>query len=310
MLEILNKNLRLNNKGATLVTILVAVGIIAVTVTAINSGVLSAMKVKSRINNDFNISEYRGQIIASLANAGSLSQTIAANPAMSCEKNKTDCSAFKNTDTPITVLAADGTKLTDPNNAAFGFTHFGAVCNSFSSTSGNDSCPFKFEISWRPICPTVGPCTNPQNRFRGTLTAKGVKADYSQLKITKFNFLIYPAKYDNTMESNCNAIGGSFNSGNGSCTLPLAGMCPNGQIVMGVDATSNQKICGYLFSGVCPSGYKISNVNSSGGMTCVPISYCPTSTKFSTWDPWVANASGDGGDGGDGCDGADGCDGS
>ncbi|HEX7672809.1 MAG TPA: hypothetical protein VF412_01490 [Bdellovibrio sp.] len=309
MLEVLKRRSasRASQKGISLVSVIVALAIVSIGFFAVNSSLLTSLNVKSHLNMDANIAVFRSKVISSLANAATLDQILQLNSAMACEANRSDCSSMKGIDSNVIVVGPDGTKLTDATNASFGFTKDGSTCTTYDATSGSDECPFRFDVTWTPICPPSGSCANPQNKFKGTFSFKGKQLTLDAIKMKKFNFVVIPSHYNNSLESNCTAIKGVFNSANGSCTLPLEGMCPNGQVVVGLDTTTNQKTCGYLFSGMCSPGYKISNVDSSGNLTCVAINYCPKKTFFDTWIPFDATSGGDGGDGSDGCDGADGC---
>jgi uncharacterized membrane protein YgcG len=312
MLEIL-KRVR-SQKGFSIVSALIGTVIIAVGVLVLSEGFRSFLSMKMSLNNNFNLSQVRGKMISSLSNSSSLAQTIAASPPMGCLQNQSDCSAQKSKSFEITVVDADGKMLTQPKPSSAGLKEDGSPCMGFDPVSGNDSCPMQYTVEWRPMCPPIGACLNPQNRFTGTLKFKGVDKNLTNVKISKFNFVVFPANMDSTLEANCKAVTIDptnpplFNPVDGTCTLPLEGLCPGNQIVVGMDG-QNKKICAPLSFGPCPMGYAIDYIDISGGLTCKFIAFCPAKTVFSTWSPGAA--SGDGGGGGDGCDGSDGgCDGS
>lgn len=310
MLEILKRGKptpRATQSGMSLVSVLVALGMISIGFVAINKALLTSLVVKYTLNTDENISVFRSRIISSLANAATLDQIMQLSPGMACEVNRTDCAGMKSVASGVTVVGPDGSKLTDPGNAKFGFNRNGSTCTTYDAAAGDDTCPFRFDVTWKPICPPSGACTNPQNRFKGTFSFKGKNLEMNAIKMTKFNFDIIPSHYNNSLEDNCAAMKGTFNPVSGSCQLPLEGLCPAGQVVTSVDRTTNQKICGYLFQGVCAPGQKIQGVDALGNLTCVAITTCPKAgTDFNTWIEFDASG-GDGGDGGDGCDGSDGC---
>lgn len=305
-----------NQKGVSLVVVLVATGVLAIGFFAMTNGLYSVLSLKSTLNSNFNISQYRANIISTLSTGNALSRTVAGNSVMSCVTPGafSDCTAQKSSENPIRVVDANGNILTDPSQANLGFREDGTACNTFNSTTGNDSCPYRFDVSWRPICPGGGlPCVNPQSRFTGTLRYKPANQKSTIVNQTKYNFQIFPAKLDSTLEGSCKAINGTFDGNTGQCVLPMAGLCPPNQVVVSVNTTNNTKNCDYLIKNVCSAGQAIDFVDANGNVVCKTISYCPPSsgpsrTIYPTWDPWQAGSA-FGGDGGDGCDGSDGCDG-
>lgn len=306
MLEVLNTAPILKDqKGMTLLGVLMSAAIIGIGVFAVVGGINSLVKAKSSISSEINLSQFRGSLISALGTSEGFAQTLAKNPSMICVRNLQDCSAYKTVDTPIAVWSVSGARLTDPTSASYGFNSSGDPCSTFDAVNGNDQCPYRFEVTWRPVCPLAGgPCINPQNQFKGELKFSSQKMITPNLK--KFSFRFFPAKMDSTLEQQCLAINGSFDPASRTCRAPMEGLCPAGQIVVRLDSNNN-KYCAPLFYGICPKGFSISYIDASGGLTCKPNAFCPAGgTAFSTWIPF--NPISDGGDGGgDGCDGSDGC---
>ncbi len=315
MLEIL-KRLR-NQNGVGIVEAMVASLIILIGFIILSDGFQSVISMRTSLNHSFNLSQVRGKIISSVSTGNALARTIAASANMDCLKNHTDCAGRKNNDWPISVVDESGEILTDPSQAALGLQEDGSTCNGFDAAAGSDTCSFQYSVTWRPICQPVGGCMNPQNRFTGTFSFKPVNKVVTSVNLNKFNFVVFPSKIDGGLAQNCTSFGGTFNAGDGSCILPLVGLCPPAQVVIGLNG-ANQKICGFLFVGVCPLHTAIDRIDINGALICKPIITCPGFTRFNTFIPWVAGPrdgsgadgssyTGDGG--GDGCDGADGCDG-
>lgn len=70
----------------------------------------------------------------------------------------------------------------------------GTYCNSFDAVAGSDACPFQFVITWTPVCPNGGACTNPMVHISGSLIYKpgpglqteiGVNVDQYQFSMTR-----------------------------------------------------------------------------------------------------------------------------
>lgn len=292
--------------GYSLVGVLVATAIIGIGLAALNSVFMDIVKNRLSISSEGSLGVARDRIILALENEISFSKTLNINADMACVKNRTDCSAKKNVAWPISVMDATNDIIVDVGNAAKGFSIEGGSCTSFDPVAGNNLCPIKYNVTWQPICPPAGPCLNPQNRILGTPVFKSATS-ISNFNVNKYGFMIIPARFNSSLKENCESMDGNFDPGTGNCALPLVGDCPPGRVVLGITA-SGQKNCGFLFAGLCPSGQAIDYVDISGNVSCKPILFCPSTTDFSTWIPWIPDqGTSTSADGGDGCDGADGC---
>lgn len=54
------------------------------------------------------------------------------------------------------------------NDATSGININGETCDTYNAASGNIHCPFKYELTWKPLCPPVGACMNPAIEITGT----------------------------------------------------------------------------------------------------------------------------------------------
>lgn len=264
-------------------------------------------KIRTAINKSYSLLQVREQIISSLNADDSFSKIVNANADMNCLKTRTDCSAKKNAAWKISVISSDAQVLTDPSNPSQGFTMDGRVCTGFDPGVGNPQCPFRFEVTWEPIC-QAGLCANPQNRLVGILIYNN-PAKKNDFDVNRLGFTVFSTLQDSTIDASCATLNGSYDSINGTCVLPLAGFCPKGQIVVGID-DNNNKICKPLYNQMCPPGTRlaIDGTTATGTLICKNIAYCPPKTFFRTWRPWVPGW-GETPIQGDGCDGKDGSDG-
>lgn len=118
------------------------------------------------------------QIEANRAWVKTLADT--GNTSFACIRNHSACTQNGNPTTatpPGIPLSAQPFRLRDAKNAivfdalnpAQGFTPNGALCTGFS-TSGNDACPFRYDLTWSAIC--TDSCVSPQVKVRGQLVIK------------------------------------------------------------------------------------------------------------------------------------------
>lgn len=307
---------RLNNSGVGLVGILVSIGILAISSYLLMTGYQAVFNSKRRVNSQLSVYAIRANLMTVVGSEEGIAQTIAKNPAMQClNDTSTGCQSYRNTAIPISVYDSAGVKLTDFANVSAGFKPDGTVCTGFSS-SGSPQCPFRYNVTWQPLCDPATPasCVRPQSRIVATFSNSSnvLPADVSQ---TKLGFTIFPSVVTGNSQNQCQAMGGTALS-DGSCSLPMFGQtCPQGQVVVSVDngAPTSQKItCKSLLSGTCADGQVMRGISSSGTVACVPRGYCPKKTRWNDWhvEPSSSSDGADGGDGGDGgCDGTDGTDG-
>jgi hypothetical protein len=309
----------LNNAGVSLVSVLVSISVLAVCSYLLMTSYQTVFVTKSRINDQLSTFLFRARVMGVLGSQEGMARTIAKNPIMSCMNDKVNkgCLSLKSSaPIPIKLVDANDTVLTDPSNPSLGFAPDGSICTSYNSSSGNDACPFRFDITWKPICdPDItDSCYNPQSEVKASFTAKARTKNTAVFQSSNMDFTIYPAAVINNAQNQCSAFGGTFNQAAGTCALPMyqESECPPGYIVKNLNNNGTTFNCALLLSGTCPPGQAVSGVDTNNKVTCKSIYPCPPKTYFSTWDPSAA-VSGDGGDGGDGggdgCDGADGSDG-
>jgi uncharacterized membrane protein YgcG len=269
----------------------------------------------------------RNSVLEAVNSSLAWSNTLAENPALECVKNRSSCASLLGTNIPVKLIDASGTLiLTDPVDPAVGFDPQGRSCHSFPSAS----CPIRFELFWTPIC-SPATCTNPQERISGTLFVKSSN-DPSQDKlkntvnVTIYSFVAFRGATFGSFADLCKALQGVWDNGAKTCRLPLKGPCPDGQVVVGIDAANNTKICRQLWMSQsnnigyasCASGQVMKGITSSGDPICFAIDYgtcnsaCYANPDVCTvWPPTTGVDGWTGGDGGGdgGCGGSDGSDG-
>jgi hypothetical protein len=110
----------------------------------------------------------------------------ALNTSFSCVDN--DCRSMIEP-ANLQIVDAEGTVLLDSRAINQGIDVTGNVCRGFDAQVGNAACPFRYAVTWLPICPDVGSCARPKFRVRGQLTFKSNIAS-GAYNFEKFNFQI------------------------------------------------------------------------------------------------------------------------
>jgi type II secretory pathway pseudopilin PulG len=183
-----------NEKGMSLIEVLVAAGLMIIVASGL-VGIVTSMNKEQ--NNQTRISalrELKTRFQFLLSDQNSWNQTLASNATAGnalavCIKNKTTCSSAGISDLVIR----------DANNAVFfdpppfgtavpaagsnGFTDKGAPCTAFNGTTGNDLCPITYKVVWEPICPLSGACINPLIR----VTVRTMYKPSATAQVTSFS---------------------------------------------------------------------------------------------------------------------------
>lgn len=297
---------KLGERAFSMIETMVVAGAVA-TIGGFGYQMVSDMNKNRSYNTAISgVSQARAKIIDAINGTQSWKVSLTEN-GINCVLNKTNCSAFAGSPTPVAIHDVAGTKLTDPSAANAGFDMAGSPCSGFSP-AGSPTCPFRYEVTWQPICPVAGSCLNPQEKLVGTLKFEPGNSMKSLINLSKLSFQVLRGQSFASFNETCQSVGGTFDNNIRSCKLPLEGVCPPGQIVIGIDPTNNTKICRILWTGACPSGTVMVGTNEYGTPVCMTKT-CPGGPKppkcyadpslCDIWDPKP-----DGGPVGDAGDGA------
>ncbi|MGE0633309.1 MAG: hypothetical protein AB7O96_12930 [Pseudobdellovibrionaceae bacterium] len=94
----------------------------------------------------------------------------------------------------IALYKSDGTLVSDSQNPSAGFRFDGTACTGFTP-SGNDRCPLRMNVQWKPSCENAvhpGNCQNPEEVVSLTFVYAPRSAQYK--------FPLNPANYNYTSE--------------------------------------------------------------------------------------------------------------
>ena len=167
--------------GFTFIEVLIVSAILA------SSALVIFPMLKSRQSRTLNNNQItsaamlRSDLVSLLQSDSAWTQLLndpACGTSLACVLNRSDCSAkvcpagqFCNPIPCFKDLAQR--KLIDDNSPVLGFGLDQGSCTSFNANGVSPNCPFRYSLSWRPLC-AAGSCVQPAIEIRGQLqTAMG-----------------------------------------------------------------------------------------------------------------------------------------
>lgn len=261
----------LNHSGFSITEILVALGVASV-VSLAGAGLMSSSQQKlSRNEAKIVALELLQRTKTALNSPSDWQATLDANA------SKLECLRNPSVECPrgaelIEVHNSGNTPLFGANhsliNEESGFSSHGKSCASFDAVDGNDNCPLRVEVRFRPLCPDSGECKNVDAHFEISVMSRtsdggsllGTTTALKDRVVKKNNALAYLE----TCESIPNA-----QWVNGQCQLNFPRVaCENqNEFVLGFDNDGNP-ICSALNVEACPSGQIFRGVASDGRAIC------------------------------------------
>lgn len=253
----------MNNKGMTIIEVLVAAGLAAVVglgITTMMQNMFIEQKktvlfatlkdLKYRIENTVrDPSAWSNSINAAGYNTSSRFADLRALPAGSVDITGVTYS------TPEKVVLFDGSNALSMNllgpaaTAGNGFTETGAVCTTFSAvaSSGVDACPISYRILIGFACPGAATaCGNPQMRILGRLLYNPATGGL----LNRFRSMINPIASIDITNLNSNSIGKydaiverTLTMGNRAFTIASQFIAPLGNASVGCSPTNGGGQC-------------------------------------------------------------------
>ncbi len=258
-----------NQRGATLLEIIVASSLSVFVLAGVTVTLISEVKSQKKVESFFWLSQVRSEVIGNLKKKAVLDATIlsASNPSMACLAPKTAGAGGTSLDCQgkggpiVSVSDSSGHVLIDNSTASSGFTAAGKPCSSFSTTSTD--CPFRFELSWEPVCPPTGACFSPDIKFNGNLLIADALKSQANPELYRFRWILPTTEKSDIV---CNTSGiGTGTAGN--CKLKLESTCPvPGEYVVGFKKDGTPT-CGKLLASSCPGGL-LQGFDTNGKAVC------------------------------------------
>lgn len=260
-----------NQKGFSLTEVIMAIGLASLISLISYQIIFEGYRLNKKVDGVSGINDIRQGIYEAFKNPTAFANTL-AHPvnagAFACINNGTDCAA------------AGGTiNLYDVNNAIVrgsarvgtqdGFTQSGIACGTFNA-GGNDDCPFRYVISWAPRCPLTGACINPLIKLSATLQYRPVDTTkLVAIKESQFNINTNRPNRKASYSEACAKVGGTMVSAT-QCHLGYVnGSCPPQSWVIGFGA-NGAPICGAINGFSCPQGQVLLGIDATGVARCGP----------------------------------------
>ncbi|MCM2277199.1 MAG: prepilin-type N-terminal cleavage/methylation domain-containing protein [Oligoflexia bacterium] len=157
-----------------------------------------------------------------------------------------------------------------PLNFSRGFNWKGRPCDSFDPVTGDRACPFKYVLSWRPICADPS-CSNPDIAVQGQLLFSPGSSARMRVPSQPYSFSLLISADGEVPEVTCEqTLLGSYDPALRRCRMRLHDQCANpNQFLVGFER-SGKPICQAraLLNGNCGGTGFLQGVDADGNPIC------------------------------------------
>jgi Tfp pilus assembly protein PilV len=256
----------LNQAGMTLLELLTVVGLTTVIAAGVAGMNHFALQSAKQLDSTSMALGLKNTFITQIENTVAWQKTLENNPEMSCLLTQTEC--LNTPPQAFNLYNEKGQLAYDAKSPTAGFTATRRNCNDFPNKA--TSCVYRFDLTWKPLCPVTGPCTNPlvmvsadlQLDDPGSLNGSSVMQDKN------YSLQVFKSYAKNSMEANCVAVGGVYDAVTKTCKAKLSDQrCGPGQVVAGVEGNGNI-ICAPLFKAKCDANEVLTGVGPTGLPIC------------------------------------------
>jgi prepilin-type N-terminal cleavage/methylation domain-containing protein len=188
------KKLSFNARGFGLIEIMVAIGLLAVVAAAISGLGNVQLKQQVQSNITFQADSFRRTLMGNINNSKAWNYTVAdgANASLACLNGGT---CTQGVGGPVYHVRDPGNNVIYDWSGSNGLTAAGASCSGFNATagSGNDLCPFQFQVNWTANCTVSGSPTCAAVNSQPQIAITVLYNPKSQAKTVSFNASQYGA---------------------------------------------------------------------------------------------------------------------
>lgn len=162
-----------NSKGFSLIEAILASAIMCVGVGSMAMFMDVFSKSNKQISNRDIVETKKQEIINLILDRTNWAYTVAntANTTFDCIRLRTDCASLVGAGSTFKVYNSSSQILLDTVASTTGFNTAGKDCSQFNASTSNPNCPYRYALSWEPICPSSGACTRPRIKVTGTFSA-------------------------------------------------------------------------------------------------------------------------------------------
>lgn len=151
-----------DNRGMSLISIMVVLGIVAIVITGTTTMISNIARYQRHVTLVKVLETMVGNFERNVKDRAAWSQTVAdaTNGTMDCLRTATDTCAEGIFD--IDRLYSATGVFWDSTDASNGLTIRGDNCTNFNAAGGNFDCPISYNVQWQAVCPAAAPCRHPR----------------------------------------------------------------------------------------------------------------------------------------------------
>lgn len=190
------------NHGFTITELVIALAVTGIAFSLTQGIATNFLQDSFRFSSPIDLVQFRQKLINTLQDKAAWSATVASpsnwtppyggtngDTNLQCLYEATDCRGRGGL---LTVYNSFDKVVFDSQIASNGLTLTGTLCQTYGlNTSTENLCKYRYELRWRPICPTSGDCINPRIEVSGKFLRPGTTTA-SQVNFPEMDFLVTP----------------------------------------------------------------------------------------------------------------------
>ena len=184
-----------NEIGFALTEIMVSVGLMSI--VFLNWASISTMiaNATQSTNTGASLESVRRLSLQALQSSVAMSNTIKdptnAQGPLACVSSNTPC-AVASGHQGFRLLDENGNLVVDGVSPTAGVTANGAPCTGYNAQNPTAACPYQYQLTWTPQCPTGQPnCVAPLMKIQGSFVLPATGKMNTSLNSSQFDFLTY-----------------------------------------------------------------------------------------------------------------------
>lgn len=255
----------LNNRGMSLVTVLVALGIMGFVSMAIITWNSQKVKINQQINVSAVADQIKQRLLGAVLGPDSWQATQAHNsnafaPGVDVEKLQPQLNIYLRKDDTLPYY--------DLSNPQAGFNLQGDPCTKFNTEVGDDTCPFRYDV--RLVKRVFQNNNNWIDTIRFALVFKPASSKlifFNNAKNENYNFELARNLDGKSIEESCIAMKGIYTQNTNSCNVQITQetRCPDGSVYKGPGEGCAAPV---LAQQGCPTGVAVRGFDSAGKPIC------------------------------------------
>jgi hypothetical protein len=253
--------------GFTLIEVMIGIGLASLVSLGGLYLMISSTKSVRRGSESYWTTEIRNEIFAAIKNDLAWAQSVAQadNLNLACLRTRTSCMTTLGN---IDIYDAGGKLLAASLNPAAGFSSNGTICYGFDPVNGNNSCPFRTQIYWAPICESTSTCLNPEPFIHVSFIYRPKVGEGTQ-NLQTWGFDIIRPVQAATLSEVCQSMGGILDTTTQQCAAGSLNLlqCGTNRVPAGI--AGSQVLCQPVLSQTCPVGQISNGFYSNGLISCV-----------------------------------------